>query len=102
MFLGSKARPMRRADNLTAICEPLSRQYGILNISQPVTGIALLYVISARNANSEQGYGVILHSPALRVTAERIKGQLARVLATACRTSLAHVAGGFPNTQGHT
>jgi hypothetical protein len=23
MFLGSKARPVRRADNLTAICEPI-------------------------------------------------------------------------------
>jgi hypothetical protein len=23
MFLGSKARPVRRADNLTAVCEPI-------------------------------------------------------------------------------
>jgi hypothetical protein len=43
MFVGSKARPVSRADNL------LSRQCEILNISQtyrhprPVTGIALLY-----------------------------------------------------------
>jgi hypothetical protein len=42
MFLGSKVRLVRRADNLTAIC-------GILNISQPyrpprsVTGIALYF-----------------------------------------------------------
>jgi hypothetical protein len=42
MFLGSKARWVRRADNLTTICR-------ILNISQPyrpaspVTGIALLF-----------------------------------------------------------
>jgi hypothetical protein len=34
MFLGSRARPVRRADNL--------RHYGILNIPRPVTGIALL------------------------------------------------------------
>jgi hypothetical protein len=46
MFLGSIARPVRRADNLTAICE-LSRHCGILNISQryrpprPVAGTAL-------------------------------------------------------------
>jgi hypothetical protein len=48
MFLGSKVRPVRRADNLTAVCEPLSIQCAILNISQPyrpplpVTEIALL------------------------------------------------------------
>jgi hypothetical protein len=34
MFLGSGALPVRKSDNLTAICE-LSRQCGILNISQP-------------------------------------------------------------------
>jgi hypothetical protein len=49
MFLGSIVRPVRRADNLTAIVSLLSRQCGILNISQPyrppqpVTGIVLLY-----------------------------------------------------------
>jgi hypothetical protein len=48
MFLGSKVRRVHRADNLTAICEPIPRQCGILNIKQPyrpprpVTGIALL------------------------------------------------------------
>jgi hypothetical protein len=48
MFLGTKVRLVRGADNLTAIYEPSSRQCGILNISQPyrpprpVTGIALL------------------------------------------------------------
>jgi hypothetical protein len=34
MFPGRRARLVRKADNLTAICE-LSIQYGILNISQP-------------------------------------------------------------------
>jgi hypothetical protein len=49
MFLGSKARPVRGADNLTAICLE-SRQFAILNILIPyrtpwlVTGIALLYI----------------------------------------------------------
>jgi hypothetical protein len=52
MFLGSKVRLVRSADNLTAISEP--RQYGILNISQPyrpprpVTGMLyfpLLHVV---------------------------------------------------------
>jgi hypothetical protein len=48
MFLGSKPRPMHRAD-ITAVSR-LSRQCGILNISQPyrpsrpVTGIALLHI----------------------------------------------------------
>jgi hypothetical protein len=50
MFLGSKVRLVRKADNFTAIdVSRLSGQCGILNISQPyrpprpVTGIALLY-----------------------------------------------------------
>jgi hypothetical protein len=48
MCLGSRARPVRKFD-LTAISERLSRESGILNMSQPyrpprpVTAIALLF-----------------------------------------------------------
>jgi hypothetical protein len=52
MLLRSRVRPMRRADNLAAICELICRRRGILNISQsyrpplPVTGIVLLFIQS--------------------------------------------------------
>jgi hypothetical protein len=48
MFLGGRAQPGNRADNLAAICETLPIQSGTLNVSQPyrpprpVTGITLL------------------------------------------------------------
>jgi hypothetical protein len=48
-ILRVKGRPARKADNLTAICEPISRKCESLNFSQPngpprsVTGITLLY-----------------------------------------------------------
>jgi hypothetical protein len=47
MFLGSKARPVLRADNLSAICESIVYKMWILNISQPyrpprpVTGLEI-------------------------------------------------------------
>jgi hypothetical protein len=46
-FPGGKGRPARKADNLTALCEPITqkmwkpRRLTTLWASQPVTGIAL-------------------------------------------------------------
>jgi hypothetical protein len=51
MFLSSKVRQVRRADNLPPCVSRLSRQCGIFNISQPyrpprpVRGIALLFFL---------------------------------------------------------
>jgi hypothetical protein len=48
-YFWGKARSACKADNLTAIYEPMSRKCGIFNIShpyrpvQPVTGTALLF-----------------------------------------------------------
>jgi hypothetical protein len=48
---GDKGQPVRKADNLTAICK-LSRKCGSLDVSQPygpswpVTGIALPFYIT--------------------------------------------------------
>jgi hypothetical protein len=59
MFPGSKVRPVRGADNLTALMCRLSRQCGIPNISQPyrplqpVKGIALLYFLYSNYHISE-------------------------------------------------
>jgi hypothetical protein len=47
-FPGGKGQSARNTENLTAICEPFSREFGSLDFSQtygpsrPITGIALL------------------------------------------------------------
>jgi hypothetical protein len=51
MLLGSRARPVRRAENVTASCEAMSRQCETPIVSQPyrlprpVTRIALLLLV---------------------------------------------------------
>jgi hypothetical protein len=71
MFLGSEVRRVRRADNLTTSVSRLSRQCGILNISQPyrpprhVTGIALLYFIYygiVRSRTQTMEFSFFIHS----------------------------------------
>jgi hypothetical protein len=45
---GGKVWPVLKADNLTAICEPLSRKCGSPDVSQPyglITGIALPFTL---------------------------------------------------------
>jgi hypothetical protein len=67
MFLGSKVRPLRGADNLTAIYEPIVQSLdnvGILNISQPhrpprlVTRIALNICSFVRQCNTRVTFSV--------------------------------------------
>jgi hypothetical protein len=47
---GDKGGPVRKADNLNAICEPISTKCGSLDVSQPyrplrpVTGIASYFL----------------------------------------------------------
>jgi hypothetical protein len=61
MFLGSRARPVREADNLTAIYKQ-TRHCGILSISQayrlprPVTGIASHFVLLILATSHEAVY----------------------------------------------
>jgi hypothetical protein len=53
-------RRVRRADNLTTTCDPIAKQYGILNIPQPyrpsrlVTGIAILFTFYISNTLGEK------------------------------------------------
>jgi hypothetical protein len=45
MFLGSRARPVHRADNLAAICEPTEwdpQHFTTLQAPRPLTEVALL------------------------------------------------------------
>jgi hypothetical protein len=46
MLLGSKARPTRKADNLTDISEQLSRRCGVLEISQPYGPLSALIFLT--------------------------------------------------------
>jgi hypothetical protein len=75
-LLGSSARQLRRADKLTAICEPNVYQCGMLNISQPyrpqrpVTGIALFpfyIIISKAKAIPVTGLGGLQGCEMLRI-----------------------------------
>jgi hypothetical protein len=68
MFLGSKVRPVRRADNLTTICENVT-MWGILNISQryrpprPVNGDSFFNgALDVRKSMSHQDFFLILES----------------------------------------
>jgi hypothetical protein len=47
IFLGGKGRPALKADNLTAICEPIvQRKCGTLDVSQPYGGAVLSPLVS--------------------------------------------------------
>jgi hypothetical protein len=56
---GGKWRPMRKADNLAAICEPTVKKFGSLDISQPCgcplpfIRIASQLYIAAHNESTE-------------------------------------------------
>jgi hypothetical protein len=53
IFVGSKVRRVRGADNFTAICELLSNYMGSLTSPRPITGIALLRGLENREYGRE-------------------------------------------------
>jgi hypothetical protein len=53
MFLGSKVRPVRGADNLTAIYAPMV--YTMWDLPRPVTAIALLFFFFLLLARKSSG-----------------------------------------------
>jgi hypothetical protein len=87
MFLESKTRPLRKTDNLTAICEPIV--YTMWEPSRPVTGMALLFfflhssvkftfalLFQYINYYSLKGKLVTLPTPVVRIPAVGVRNPL--------------------------
>jgi hypothetical protein len=66
---GGKGRPACKADNLSAICEPISSKYSILDISQPygpprsVIGIALHFLPATKHLRRADALAEIWNLP---------------------------------------